>query len=144
MEECFDTYINNPIHNLKLKAKEVAGEVYILTCNAGTYVQSPETLLYKMKDRNLANHLMNDVFKSKFSTLRFFAYICPDADVIGIKDDSVDYDDTRNKVMMPTTHGYLSWAGDFVSEHYDSKNDVLLNTTIIGGDDEMAERYYAS
>jgi len=148
LEECFDTEIKMANSNtVALKNKSVSGEVYMLTCNAGTRaneglnLNAMNNIFTKVKDTTYGKHL-TEVFDKNFSTLRFFAYICPDADVIGLRDNEIDYDGSKNGVITPTKHVPL--AGDFISEKYNSEKDAFETTKVIGGDSDMKEKYYAS
>lgn len=108
-----------------LNQKKVLGSVYIFTCNAGTTVWSDFC----------ANYPLPTLYCGQYSSLRYYATVCPDAYVIGMAADNLDYDvyDKATGVLLPTPHCF-ELGGQFVAEYYDSAAKKFSKTTKLGQD----------
>jgi hypothetical protein len=124
--------------NKKLKRKtNVLGDVYIFTCHAG--------------DWEPFNDLTPKFFKSadkQFSTLKAYAYLCPDTNVIGVKDAYCSYDGGsefgwlfRLNFYYKRMNGLLGYLrlpapnssdGYFALEYYDSDKEMCNKTMNVG------------
>ncbi len=105
-----------------LSRKNLSGNIYIFTCRAGNYMTTD--LLAPVA------HL----YDGTYSILRYYAYLCPDAYAIGIKDDSLDYDEYDNEldVWLPTPHIHNENGGKFVAERFDSATSKCDPTVTVG------------
>ena len=120
-----------------LNRKSLSGSMYLFTCHAGDYLGGTGYLYppaqpfpSKAELERVAN-----LFGRKYSTLRYYAYLCPDAFVFGIKDDALDYDEYDNDtdVWLPTPHRRnSSSSGKFVAEYFDSSKNTCNNTMMLG------------
>ena len=134
-----------------LKSKHPTGAVYMFLCHAGDY--DPTSGMYLMVPPSATvsaseQKRVSNLFDKKYSTLRYYATICPNVPVYGVKDTSVDYDETcgyigtdgKCRTLILPSCGDFSIdtfrfnPGVFVKEYFNSSQNKCSTTISIGRD----------